>query len=181
MNSVKVLDKTFGLYIPQHDIENAIQKVADRINIDMKGKNPVFVVVLSGAFMFAAELFKRLNIDCEICFVKLSSYESTHSTGDVKQVIGIDRSIENRNVVIVEDIIDTGQTVRYALDYLKQLGAADVKVSTLFFKPKAFKCDYPIDYVAMNIENEFIVGYGLDYNQRGRNLADVYILDEKSE
>ena len=181
MNKIKVLDKTFRLYIPQHDIENAIQKVADSINRDMRGKNPVFVVVLNGAFMFASELFKRINIDCEICFVKLSSYESTHSTGNVKQVIGIGRPIENRNVVIVEDIIDTGQTVRYALDYLRQLGAADVKISTLFFKPKAFQYDYPIDYVAMNIENEFIVGYGLDYNQRGRNLADVYILDEKSE
>lgn len=178
MNKIKVLDKTFRLYIPHQDIEKAIQKVADRINIDMKGKNPVFVVVLNGAFMFAAELFKKVNIDCEICFVRLSSYESMHSTGNVKQVIGIDRSIENRNVVIVEDIIDTGQTLRYALDYLRQLGAADIKVSTLFYKPKAYQYDYPIDYVAMNIQNEFIVGCGLDYNQQGRNLPDVYILDE---
>ncbi len=178
MNSIKVLDKVFVPYVSQPEIEKAIQKVADCINKDMSGKNPVFVVVLNGAFMFAAELFKRVNIDCEICFVRLLSYESTHSTGKVKRVVGIDRSIENRNVVIVEDIVDSGNTIKYAIDYLKQLGAAEIRVSTLFYKPKAFRHDYSIDYVAMNIDNEFIVGYGLDYNQQGRNLPDVYILDE---
>lgn len=178
MNKIKVLDKTFRLYIPQHDIENAIQKVADGINVDMRGKNPVFVVVLNGAFMFASELFKRINIDCEICFVKLASYEATQSTGEVRQLIGLDRSVEGRNVVIVEDIVDTGHTIHYIFDYLRKHNASDVKITSLFFKPKAFQYDYPIDYVAMNIENEFIVGYGLDYNQQGRNLPDVYILDE---
>lgn len=177
MNKINILDKRFRLYIPQNDIENAIQKVANTINRDMCGKNPVFLVVLNGAFMFAAELFKRVSIDCEVCFVKLSSYEAMHSTGDVKQVLGLDRSLEGRNVVIVEDIVDTGHTLRYALDFLKDKNAAEVKIATLFFKPKAFRYDYPIDYVAMNIQNEFIVGYGLDYNQLGRNLPDVYILD----
>ena len=178
MNRISVLDKKFRLYIPQNDIENSIQKVADRINEDMRDKNPLFVVILNGAFMFASELFKRITIDCEICFVKLSSYEATHSTGEVRQLIGIDRSIENRNVVIVEDIVDTGHTIHFTLDYLKNKNVADVKIASLFFKPKAFQYEYPLDYVAMNIENEFIVGYGLDYNQQGRNLPDVYILDE---
>ena len=178
MNRISVLDKKFRLYIPQNDIENSIQKVADRINEDMRDKNPLFVVILNGAFMFASELFKRITIDCEICFVKLSSYEATHSTGEVRQLIGIDRSIENRNVVIVEDIVDTGHTIHFTLDYLKNKNVADVKIASLFFKPKAFQYKYPLDYVAMNIENEFIVGYGLDYNQQGRNLPDVYILDE---
>lgn len=181
MNKIKIIDKTFRLYIPQKDIENSIQKVADRINVEMRGKNPVFVVVLNGAFMFAAELFKRINIDCEICFVKLASYESTQSTGSVRQLMGIDKPLEGRNVVIVEDIVDTGHTIHYTLDYLKDKSVADVKIASLFFKPKAYQYSYPLDYVAMDIENEFIVGYGLDYNQRGRNLADVYILDEKSE
>lgn len=179
MSEIKILDKTFRIYIPQNDIEKAIQDVADSINVDMRGKNPVFVVVLNGAFMFAAELFKRINIDCEVCFVKLASYESTQSTGNVRQLMGIDKPLEGRNVVIVEDIVDTGHTINYTLDYLKDKNIADVKIATLFFKPKAYQYSYPLDYVAMDIENEFIVGYGLDYNQQGRNLPDVYILNEE--
>lgn len=179
MSEIKILDKIFRIYIPQNDIEKAIQDVADSINVDMRGKNPVFVVVLNGAFMFAAELFKRINIDCEVCFVKLASYESTQSTGNVRQLMGIDKPLEGRNVVIVEDIVDTGHTINYTLDYLKDKNIADVKIATLFFKPKAYQYSYPLDYVAMDIENEFIVGYGLDYNQQGRNLPDVYILNEE--
>lgn len=179
MREIKILDKTFRIYIPQHDIEKAIQDVADSINVDMRGKNPVFVVVLNGAFMFAAELFKRINIDCEVCFVKLASYESTQSTGSVRQLMGIDMPLEGRHVVIVEDIVDTGHTINYTLDYLKDKNIADVKIATLFFKPKAYQYSYSLDYVALDIENEFIVGYGLDYNQQGRNLPDVYILNEE--
>ena len=174
MKTVKVLDKEFSLYIPQEKIENAIQTVADQLNKDMVDKRPLFLVVLNGAFMFASELFKRLTIPCEISFVKLSSYSGTATTNVVRELIGLDHSLEGRNVVIVEDIVDTGHTMKYTLEKLRNLNAADVRIATLFFKPNSFQYDYPIDYKAMDIDNEFIVGYGLDYDQQGRNLPDIY-------
>ena len=174
MKTVKVLDKEFSLYIPQEKIENAIQTVADQLNKDMVDKNPLFLVVLNGAFMFASELFKRLTIPCEISFVKLSSYAGTETTNVVRELIGLDHSLEGRNVVVVEDIVDTGHTMRYTLEKLRNLHASDVRIATLFFKPKSFQYDYPINYKAMDIDNEFIVGYGLDYDQQGRNLPDIY-------
>ena len=174
MKTVKVLDKEFGLYIPQEKIEADIQKVADQINHDMDGMNPMFLVILNGAFMFASELFKRLTIPCEISFVKLTSYAGTETTNVVRELIGLDHSLEGRHVVIVEDIVDTGHTMRYTIQKLHDLKAVDVRIATLFFKPKSFQYDYPINYVGMEIGNEFIVGYGLDYNQQGRNLPDIY-------
>ena len=174
MKTVKVLDKEFSIYIPQEKIENAIQTVADQLNKDMVDKKPLFLVVLNGAFMFASELFKRLTIPCEITFVKLSSYSGTATTNVVRELIGLDHSLEGRNVVIVEDIVDTGHTMKYTIEKLRNLNAADVRIATLFFKPNSFQYDYPIDYKAMDIDNEFIVGYGLDYNQQGRNLPDIY-------
>ena len=174
MKTVKVLDKEFSLYIPQEKIEAAIQTVADQLNKDMVGKNPLFLVVLNGAFMFASELFKRLTIPCEISFVKLSSYAGTETTNVVRELIGLDHSLEGRNVVVVEDIVDTGHTMKYTLEKLRNLRATDVRIATLFFKPNSFQYDYPINYKAMDISNEFIVGYGLDYDQQGRNLPDIY-------
>ena len=174
MKTVKVLDKDFSLYIPQEKIENAIQTVADQLNKDMADKNPLFLVVLNGAFMFASELFKRLNIPCEISFVKLSSYAGTETTNVVRELIGLDHPLDDRHVVVVEDIVDTGHTMKYTLEKLRHLRAADVRIATLFFKPNSFQYDYPINYKAMDIGNEFIVGYGLDYNQQGRNLPDIY-------
>ncbi len=174
MKTVKVLDKEFSIYISQEKIESAIQTVADQLNHDMADKNPLFLVVLNGAFMFASELFKRLTIPCEISFVKLSSYSGTETTNVVRELIGLDHSLEGRNVVVVEDIVDTGHTMRYTLEKLRDLRAADVRIATLFFKPKSFQYNYPINYKAMDIDNEFIVGYGLDYNQQGRNLPDIY-------
>ena len=178
MKTVKVLDKEFSLYIPQEKIEANIQTVADQINHDMDGKNPLFLVVLNGAFMFASELFKRLTIPCEISFVKLSSYTGTKTTSVVRELIGLDHSLEGRHVVIVEDIVDTGNTMNYTIRKLKDLNANDVRIATLFFKPKSFRYDYPINYKAMDIDNEFIVGYGLDYDQQGRNLPDIYKIVE---
>ena len=178
MKTIKVLDKEFGLYIPQEKIETNIQKVAEQINRDLDGKNPLFLVVLNGAFMFASELFKRLTIPCEISFVKLSSYAGTETTSVVRELIGLDHSLEGRNVVVVEDIVDTGHTIRYTLQKIKDLKASDVRIATLFFKPKSFQYDYPIDYKGMEIGNEFIVGYGLDYDQQGRNLPDIYKIIE---
>ena len=174
MKTVKVLDKEFSIYIPQEKIEASIQTVADQLNKDMADKRPLFLVVLNGAFMFASELFKRLTIPCEISFVKLSSYAGTATTNVVRELIGLDHSLEGRNVVIVEDIVDTGHTMKYTIEKLYNLNAADVRIATLFFKPNSFQYDYPIDYKAMDIDNEFIVGYGLDYNQQGRNLPDIY-------
>ena len=174
MKTVKVLDKEFSLYIPQEKIENAIQAVADQVNIDLADKNPLFLVVLNGAFMFASELFKRLTIPCEISFVKLSSYAGTETTNMVRELIGLDHSLDGRHVVVVEDIVDTGHTMRYTLQKLRDLKAVDVRIATLFFKPANFQYDYPIDYKGMDIGNEFIVGYGLDYDQQGRNLPDIY-------
>ena len=167
------------MYIPQRTIEENIQHVADRINVDMKDKNPLFLVVLNGTFMFAAELFKRLTIPCEISFVKLSSYSGTETTNVVRELIGLDHSVEGRHVVIVEDIVDTGHTMKYTIEKLRKLNATDVRIATLFFKPRSFQYDYPIDYKAMDIDNEFIVGYGLDYNEIYRNVPYIGVLKEE--
>ena len=178
MKTVKVLDKEFGLYIPQEKIEAEIQNVADQISHDMEGMNPLFLVVLNGAFMFASELFKRVTIPCEISFVKLSSYAGTETTNVIRELIGLDHPLDGRHVVIVEDIVDTGHTMRYTIKKLRDLRAADVRIATLFFKPDSFQYDYPIDYKGMDIGNDFIVGYGLDYDQQGRNLPDIYKIIE---
>lgn len=174
MKTVKVLDKEFELFIPQQKIEDSIQKVANQIDQDLDGMNPLFLVVLNGAFMFASELFKRLTIPCEVSFVKLSSYAGTETTNVIRELIGLDHSLDGRHVVVVEDIVDTGHTMRYTLKKLRDLKAADVRIATLFFKPDSFQYDYPIDYKGMDIGNDFIVGYGLDYNQQGRNLPNIY-------
>lgn len=178
MKTVHVIDKDFGLFIPQEEIEASIQNVAEQINRDLDGMNPMFLVVLNGAFMFASELFKRVTIPCEVSFVKLTSYSGTKTTNVVRELIGLDHSLEGRHVVIVEDIIDTGHTMRYTIKKLRDLKAADVRIATLFFKPDNFKYDYPIDYKGMEIGNDFIVGFGLDYDQQGRNLPDIYKIIE---
>ena len=178
MKTVKVLDKEFGLYIPQEKIEANIQNVAGQINRDLEGMNPLFLVVLNGAFMFASELFKRITIPCEISFVKLTSYSGTKTTNIIRELIGLDHPLDGRHVVIVEDIVETGHTMRYTIKKLRDLKAADVRVATLFFKPDLFQYDFPIDYKGLEIDDEFIVGYGLDYDQQGRNLPDIYKIIE---
>ena len=172
--TVKLHDKEFKISIPALEIDKSISKVADKINADYEGKNPLFIIVLNGAFMFASDLLKKIHIDCEITFVKLSSYVGTKSSHVVREVIGLDKSLAGRNVIVVEDIIDTGITMHDTLPKLKQMEAADVKIATLLFKPNAFQKDFPIDYIGMEIPNDFIVGYGLDYDGLGRNLADIY-------
>jgi len=177
-NKIKVLDKEFKISIPAATIDAAVTNIADKINIDYKGQNPLFLIVLNGAFMFASDLLKKINIDCEITFVKLSSYSGTTSTHIVRELIGLDESLEGRDIIIVEDIIDTGITMGNTIPKLHHLKAKDVKIATLLFKPKAFQKDYKIDYVGLEIENDFIVGYGLDYDGYGRNLADIYKIVE---
>ena len=178
MKEVILHDKRFGVSIKAHEIDKAIQQLANRINVDFQGKNPLFLVVLNGAFMFASDLLKKVTIDCEISFVKLSSYMGTKSTHVVRELIGLDQALTNRYVIVVEDIIDTGITMENTIHKLMQLQAADVKIATLLFKPNSFSKNYSIDYIGMEIPNDFIVGFGLDYDGLGRNLPDIYKIIE---
>ena len=178
MEKVKVRDKEFSLFLTAEEIDKAVEQVAEMINTDMQGKDPLFLCVLNGAFIFASDLLKKVEVDCEISFVKLSSYVGTQTTNTVRELIGLDQVLTDRTVVVVEDIIDTGITMAYTLEKLRKLGASDVRIATLLFKPEAFKKDYPIDYVGIVIPNEFIVGYGLDYDGHGRNLPDIYKIIE---
>jgi len=171
---VQLYDKKFEPFIEEQAIEKAVQVVATKMNTDLKGKNPLFIVVLNGAFMFASDLFKYLRMDCEVSFVKLSSYEGTKTTSVVREVIGLDQDVTGRTIVVVEDIIDTGITMKHTIHTLSKMNAAEVKIASLLFKPDAFKEDYKIDYIGMEIPNDFIVGYGLDYNGLGRNLSKIY-------
>lgn len=174
MENVKIKDKEFALFIPETKILEQIGRVAEEINRDLADKNPLFVCVLNGAFMFAADLMKRVNISSEISFVKLSSYKGTTSTGKLKELIGLQEDIEGRSIVIVEDIVDTGHTMVSVIEQLMQKKPADVRVATLLYKPNALKVELKLDYVAMEIPNDFILGYGLDYDGYGRNLPDIY-------
>ena len=174
MKTVKVHELEFSEFISAKEIAKAVKNIADKINKDMDGKNPLFLVVLNGAFMFAADLMKEITIPCEISFVKLSSYIGTKTTSTVRELIGLDEVLHDRTVVIVEDIIDTGITMGVTIEKLRMLEAKEVKIATLLFKPDAFKMSYEIDYIGLKIPNDFIVGYGLDYNGHGRNLADIY-------
>ncbi|MCK5080271.1 MAG: hypoxanthine phosphoribosyltransferase [Bacteroidales bacterium] len=178
MDKVKVRDKEFSLFLTAEEIDKAVEQVAEMINADMQGKDPLFLCVLNGAFIFASDLLKKVEVDCEISFVKLSSYVGTQTTNTVRELIGLDQVLTDRTVVVVEDIIDTGITMSYTLEKLRKLGASDVRIATLLFKPEAFKKDYPIDYVGIVIPNEFIVGYGLDYDGHGRNFPDIYKIIE---
>jgi hypoxanthine phosphoribosyltransferase len=176
---IRVHDKYFEPFISNDEIQMAIDRLAVRINEDIKGKNPLFLVVLNGAFIFAADLFRRITTDCQVSFVKLSSYVGTQSTNTVRELIGLDEVLHGRTVIIVEDIIDTGITMAETIAKLKKLEAAEVKLATLLFKPDAFQKDFHIDYIGMKIPNDFIVGYGLDYDGHGRNLPDIYKIVEK--
>jgi hypoxanthine phosphoribosyltransferase len=174
MKTVKIKDKEFELFITQEVIENAIDKVAEQLNKDMAGKDPLFICVLNGSFIYAAELMKRVTIPCEVSFVKVSSYKGVSSTGKLKEIYGLEEDIKNRTVVIVEDIVDTGHTMALTLEQLSCDEPKEIFVSTLLLKPDALKQQVQLDYVALEIPNDFIVGYGLDYDGYGRNLSDIY-------
>lgn len=178
MKTIKVRDKEFSISITAEEIQKTVSKIAEKINKDLQGKVPLFIVVLNGAFIFASDLFKKINIDCEVTFVKLSSYVGTETTSTVRELIGLDKAIKGRSVVIVEDIIDTGITMEYTIRKLKHFEAADVRIATLLFKPDAFQKDFKIDYLGMEIPNDFIVGYGLDYDGFARNYPDIYKIME---
>ncbi len=178
MSIVKIKDKTFQTSISAAEIKQRVKDLAERINRDMAGKNPLFLSVLNGAFMFTADLLRAITIPCEVSFVKLASYEGVTSTGKVKEVIGLNVDISGRTVVILEDIVDTGHTMRQMLDSLQTRNPASIHVCTLFVKPDKLEEEVDIDYAAFSIPNDFIVGYGLDYDQQGRNLPEIYTLVE---
>ena len=178
MDNIKIHDKYFEPFILFDKINNAINKLADSINKDLEGRTPIFLVILNGSFMFAGDLLKKVDLPCEVSFVKLASYVGTQSTENVRQLIGFDEDIVGRTIIIVEDIIDSGITMENVLGQLESMGAADVRIATLLFKPEAFQKSYKIDYVGIEIPNDFIVGYGLDYDSQGRNLKDIYKIIE---
>lgn len=173
-------DKTFRLSISETDIIKAVDAVAERMKRDLEGKKPLFVVMLNGAFMFAADLLKRVEVPGQIAFVRLSSYCGTASTGHVKEIIGLNEDIAGRTVVIIEDIIDTGLTMYNMVAKLTAMGVGELKIAALFYKPEALLYPVTVDYMAMSIHNDFIVGYGLDYDGYGRNLRDIYTLIQQS-
>lgn len=180
MGTVKIKDKTFQISIPAEEIKKRVQAVADRINRDMADKNPLLLAVLNGSFVFAADLMRMLTIPCEISFVKLASYQGTTTTGKVTEVLGINEDLNGRTVIIVEDIVDTGLTMKRMIETLGTRTPASIHICTLLVKPEKLKVDLNIEYAAMKIPNDFIVGYGLDYDQQGRNLPDIYtVVDEQ--
>lgn len=174
MNSIKINDRSFRVSITETEIKNRIKSLAAEISADMEGKNPLFLAVLNGAFIFAADLMREMTIPCEISFVKLASYQGTTSTGKIQEVFGINEDLTGRTVIIVEDIVESGQTMKNMIESLGTRNPASVQICTLFFKPDKLKEDLTLDYVAFRITDDFIVGYGLDYDQAGRGLKDVY-------
>ncbi|MEI8046321.1 MAG: hypoxanthine phosphoribosyltransferase [Bacteroidota bacterium] len=171
-------DKSFKKYITNEAIQEKIIALSAQMNTDLEGKKPLFIVVLNGAFIFASDLLKRITVDCEIAFVKLSSYHGTHSSGVVQQIIGLDLDIKGRTIVVIEDIVDTGLTLVSFLETLRKMEPAEVKIASCLLKPEAFKSKFPVDYLCFSIPNEFVVGYGLDYDGLGRNSSDIYKIVE---
>lgn len=178
MNTITIKDKTFSVSITAEEIQKEVVRVANEINRDLAGKNPLFLSVLNGSFMFTADLMKLITIPCEISFVKLASYQGVTSTGVIKEVIGLNEDITDRVIVIVEDIVDTGHTMQRLLESLGTRNPREIRIASLLLKPEKLQVDLNVDYVAMSIPNDFIVGYGLDYDGFGRNYPDIYTIIE---
>lgn len=176
MKKVQILDKSFKISIEEKDIQQSIKTIAEDMNKDLFKKDVIFLGILNGSFMFAGDLFKHLDLNCQITFLKIASYQGTKSVGKVKELIGINEDIKDKTVVIIEDIIDTGNTLEFIINELKNYKPAEIKIATLLHKPSVYKKDINIDYIGINISNEFIVGYGLDYNGFGRNFKDIYTI-----
>lgn len=179
MKKIKLQDKEFTKFIEAVAIDKAIEKIAVQMNKDLQNDAPLFLSILNGSFMFTSDLLKLITVaGAEVCFMKVASYEGVSSTGKIQELIGLNKDITGRTVVILEDIIDSGKSMSHLIETLKQKNPAKIKVATMFFKPKALVCKVPIDYCGMELENDFIVGRGLDYNGLGRNYPDLYILSE---
>ena len=178
MDIVKIKDKCFRVSIPETEIKQRVKALAEQMSKDLEGKDPIFLGVLNGSFIFAADLMREMTVPCEISFVKLASYQGTTSTGKVREVLGINENLSGRTVVIVEDIVESGQTMKQMIESLGTRNPESVRICTLFFKPEKLKEDLNLDYVAFSIPDDFIVGYGLDYDGLGRELKDVYTIVE---
>lgn len=175
-NTVTIHDKQFRKYISTAKVQKAVAGIAKKINKDYKNERPVFLSVLNGSFMFTTDLLKQLKIECEVSFIKVSSYSGTGSTGKVNELIGLNENLKDRSVIILEDIVDSGNTIKKIIPELKQCDPKQVRIAALFFKPDAFKGSIKPDYIGIEVPNDFLVGYGLDYNGLGRNLSDIYKL-----
>ena len=178
MNELKVLDKTFVPFISEETIQEKIKEIAALINVEYQDKRPLFISILNGSFMFAADLFKQVTVDAEICFIKLASYKGTQSTGHVITSIGLDSNVKDRHIIVLEDIIDTGKTLHSFLPQLVNQQPASLKIATLLHKPEATVHPLTIDYCCISIPNKFVVGYGLDYDGFGRNTKEIYQLKD---
>ena len=179
MSIVKIKDLTFKTFILESEIQQRVKAVAEKINKDLDGKNPLLLAVLNGSFVFAADLIRNITIPCEISFVKLASYQGTTSTGKIKEVIGLNEDLTGRTVVIVEDIVDTGFTMKRMIETLGTRHPASIHICSLLVKPDKLQVPLNIEYAAIEIPNDFIVGYGLDYDQQGRQLRDIYTIVDK--
>lgn len=176
--TVKLHDKTFEIFIPKEEIAKAIKKMVDEVEAEVGDDNPIFIGVLNGSFLVVADFVRQYKYNCEVSFVKMASYTGTGSTGEVKTLLGINEELKGRTVVILEDIVDTGNTLEKLIEIFSDKELKALKIATLFYKPEAYKKSHPIDYIGMEIENKFIVGYGLDYDGWGRNLPHIYQLKE---
>ncbi|MCD6565417.1 MAG: hypoxanthine phosphoribosyltransferase [Bacteroidales bacterium] len=178
MDNVRILDKEFKLFISEKQIQEAVERMASRMNKELKGQKIFLIGILNGCFMFAADLIRNLDLDCTITFLKLASYQGTSSTGKVKRLIGLNEDIKDQVVVVLEDIVDTGITLDFIQKQLRGYEPAEIKLATLLYKPEACRQDVSLDYVGIEIPDDFVVGYGLDYNGYGRNLRQIYTVIE---
>jgi adenylate kinase len=179
LKRIKIHDKVFEPFLSQERIQHAISEVASKLHHKFIGKEPIFIGVLNGSFYYIADLLKHIDFDCEVSFVKVASYQGTKSTGNVRQLIGLDQSVKDRHIIIVEDIVDTGNTIEAVVDQLKGMGAKTISITTLLFKPEVYEKELEIDFPAIEITPEFVVGYGLDYDGLGRNLNEIYVLSKE--
>ena len=176
MKEIRILDKKFRELITEKTLQERVKELSRQLNNDLAGKDVVFLGILNGAFLFAADLFRHIDLQVRISFVKLASYEGTNTSGSIKELIGWNEDIRNKTIVVIEDIVDTGNTLERIVDELIIRKVFEVKIAAMLFKPAAYTKDIPLDYVGFEIPNDFVVGYGLDYDGYGRNLSSVYAL-----
>jgi hypoxanthine phosphoribosyltransferase len=176
MLEIQILDKKFREFIPEQSIQEVIEQMAEKMNLDLAGKDVVFLGILNGSFIFTADIFRRIDLVSQVTFLKLTSYKGTGTSGCVKELIGWNEDVKNKTVVVFEDIVDTGNTLERIIDELKVRKVNEIKIATLLFKPGSYKKKFKIDYIGFEIPNDFVIGFGLDYNGFGRNLPSIYKL-----